>query len=122
MWRLATGNAYRVVAKIFGVGISTVSDLVGQFCAIHTAVAPNYIKFPSDAAETSVMIDLFQLSTGCPIPQVVGAIDCTHCRIKSPASRSKVDYFNRKQVYSINTQAVVNGRLKFLDVCTGFPG
>ena len=76
----------------------------------------------SDAATTSVMIDLFQISTGCPIPQVVGCLDCTHCQITSPDIISKADYFNRKQVYSVNTQAVIRERLRFLDVSTGFPG
>lgn len=122
MWRLATGNAYRVISKVFGVGVSTVSILVREFITILATIAPNFIKGPTDAAETSVLIDLFQLSTGCPIPQVVGAIDCTHCPINAPATDSKVDYFDRKQAYSVNTQAVVDGRLKFMDVCTGFPG
>ena len=35
---------------------------------------------------------------------------------------SKTDYFNRKQRYSISTQAVVVGNLKFLDIAKGYPG
>ena len=34
----------------------------------------------------------------------------------------KMDYFCRKQKYSINTQAVVGGDLIFFDVTTGFLG
>ena len=42
--------------------------------------------------------------------------------INSPIGDSKIDYFNRKQRYSISTQAVVGGNLKFLDITTGYPG
>ena len=60
--------------------------------------------------------------TECVIPQVVGAIDGTHIEIISPDCLSKVDYYSRKQKYTINTQAVVGRDLMFLDVATGFPG
>ena len=40
----------------------------------------------------------------------------------SPHTDSKVDYYNRQQEYSINSQAVVGGNLLFLDFYTGFPG
>ena len=54
------------------------------------------------------------------IPQVVGAVDGTHVEILCPDSESRVDYFSRKQKYTINTQAVVGSDLIFLDVVTGF--
>ena len=57
----------------------------------------------------------------CKIPQVIGAIDATHVEIIAPENSSK-DYFYRKQKFTINTQAVVDGKLKFIDVSTGFPG
>lgn len=65
LWRLATGNAYRVISKVFGVSKATVSSVVIEFCTVLSLIAPNYIKFPVTARETSVMIDLFQLSTNC---------------------------------------------------------
>ena len=52
----------------------------------------------------------------------VGAIDGTHIEILCPDSPSKVDYFSRKRIYTINTQAVVGANLIFLDLATGFPG
>ena len=33
-----------------------------------------------------------------------------------------MDYFSRKQKYTVHTQAVVGSNLIFLDVATGFPG
>ena len=32
LWQLSTGNSYRVVSKVFGVGRSTVSQIVKEFC------------------------------------------------------------------------------------------
>ncbi|XP_066929993.1 uncharacterized protein [Clytia hemisphaerica] len=72
--------------------------------------------------ETREEIGRFKEETNCKIPQVVGAIDGTHIKITAPASEHKGDYYSRKQCYTINTQAVVGGNLKILDVATGFPG
>ena len=72
--------------------------------------------------EVALEIQKFQDSVNCNIPQAVGAIDKTHIEINSPTWDSKIDYFNRKQRYSINTQAVVDSNLKFLDIATGYSG
>ena len=72
--------------------------------------------------EVGLVIQKFQDSFNCKIPQTVGAIDGTHIEIDSPTGDSKIDYFNRKQRYSISTQAVVGGNLKFLDIATGYLG
>lgn len=52
---------------------------------------------------------------------MVGAIDGTHVEIKAPLL-NPADYFNRKQKYSIVTQAVTDSRMLFMDVSTGWPG
>ena len=72
--------------------------------------------------EVALEIQKFQDSVNCKIPQTVGAIDGTHIGINSPTGDSKIDYFNRKQRYSISTQTVVGGNLKFLDIATGYRG
>ena len=66
--------------------------------------------------EVALEIQKFQDSVNCKIPQTVGAIDGTHIGINLPTGDSKIDYFNRKQMYSINTQAVAGGNLKFVDI------
>ena len=72
--------------------------------------------------EVALEIQKFQDSVDCKIPQTVGAIDGTHLEINSPTGNSKIDYFSRKQRYSISTQAVVGVNLKFLDIATSYPG
>ena len=122
IWRVATGNSYRTISRVFGVSRSSISNILIECCTALCIIAPQFIKFPSNEIETATMIDLFRLTTNGVIPQVVGCIDSTHCKITSPDNNSKVDYFNRKQVYSVNTQAVVGERYRFIDVATGFPG
>ena len=122
VWRLATGNSYRAISKVFGINCSTVNVILLEFCTVIYVLSSQFINFPVTEDETSIMIDLFRISSDCELPQVVGCLDSTHCKIRCPDVESKADYFNRKQVYSINTQAVVGERLRFLDVATGFPG
>ena len=72
--------------------------------------------------EVAWEIQKFQDSVNCKIPRTVGAIDGTHIEINSPTGNSKIDHFKRNQRYSISTQAVVGGNLKFLDIATGYTG
>ena len=55
-------------------------------------------------------------------PQVVGAIDGSHIPLKTVPVNERIEYFNRKQDYSVVVQAVADASFKFLDVSTGFPG
>ena len=73
-------------------------------------------------AETENAIEKFKLSKNCKIPMLVGALDGTHITIVAPDNENKVDYYNGKQRYNINTQVAVGGDLIFLSVATGYPG
>ena len=53
--------------------------------------------------------------------KIVGAIDCCHIEINAPPDNDE-DYFNRKQYYSVNLQAIVHCDLKFIHVSFGYPG
>ena len=48
-------------------------------------------------------------------PGVVGMIDDTHIAIRMPAER-RVDYYNRKEYYSVVLQVVVREDKRFTDV------
>ena len=75
--------------------------------------------------------------SNCKIPQVVGAIgsilprpqciwgrgcDGVQTKVIGSSNDSKVDYFNRKQHHSINTQATIGASLVFVDLTTDFLG
>ena len=122
LWRLSTGNSFRTTSVTFAVGKSTSVKITREFCETITDLAKRFIRFPRTRRETAEAIRKFKGDYNCELPQVLGAIDATHIRIIGPSCESKVDYFCRKQHYSINTQAVTGANLVFYDVSTGFPG
>ena len=119
LWRLSTGNSYRSTAAVFGVGKSTAVQITNKFCKSIVKVADNFIKFPKTERETAIAIEKF--AEVCKIPQVIGAIDATHVPIVAPP-KDPVDCFCRKQMYTINTQAVVDADMNFIDISSGFLG
>ncbi|XP_016122431.1 putative nuclease HARBI1 [Sinocyclocheilus grahami] len=119
LWKLATGNEYRSVSQLFGVGVSTVFNCVQDFCnAVIKVLLPVHIKFP-DSRKLKEMADVFE--NRWDVPQCVGAIDGSHIPIIAPEKYPR-DYFNRKGWHSIVIQAVVDGKGLFWDLCVGHPG
>ncbi|XP_062588934.1 putative nuclease HARBI1 [Saccostrea cucullata] len=57
----------------------------------------------------------------CGFPNVIGAIDGTHVGIKSPSFEEHV-FVNRKNYHSINTMAVCDAKLKFINIVAKWPG
>ena len=121
LWRLATGNSYRSVSKTFAVEKSTAASITKSFRAEISRLSKYFIKFPKTPSGTAKAIAKFKETTNCKTLQAVGAIYSDHITTLSPHTDSKVDYYNRKQGYSINSQAVVGGNLLFLDSAQVFP-
>ena len=56
LWQLSTGNSYRVVSKVFGVGRSTVSQIVKEFCKTLRKKSIHFIKFPKTRIKVALEI------------------------------------------------------------------
>ena len=54
LWRLSTGNSYRVIFKVFGVGRSTDSQIVKEFCKTLLEKSSHFIKFPKIRMEVAL--------------------------------------------------------------------
>ena len=54
--------------------------------------------------------------TNSKILQRFGAVDENHVPNISPDTDCKPDYYPRRQMFSINIQVIVDGRLLFLDI------
>ena len=68
---------------------------------------PLYIKFPHEAQrQVEVMQGFSSISN---MPGVIGAIDCTHVRIKAP-SGDAFAYINRKNFNSVNVQLISDAK------------
>ena len=119
IWRLGTNVEYRTLAALFGLGRSTVGEIVLDTCSfIVCHLMPLYVRVPSRDGLRAV-IDGFENRWG--FPQTVGAIDGSHIPILKP-QESASDYYNRKGYYSVIMQAVVDFRGMFMDVNVGWPG
>ena len=75
------------------------------------AVSPSLIHFPED-------IDLLKLSfyDKYHFPEVIGAIDCTHCEIDSVGVEQAETFRSRIGYFSLNIQAVCGSNLYFYNV------
>ena len=119
LWRLATGNSYRSCGLQFGLGKSTAKVICSEFEQAIFYLKDRFIKFPLTNEENGEKIDEFEELYG--IPQIVGAVDGCHIEINAPPENYE-DYFNRKQHYSVNLQAIVDANLKFIHASVGYPG
>ena len=104
---------------MFNVGKSTAIEAVQDVVNGLYELRDEYIKFPETLAEVNASIGTFADLTD--LPNVVGAIDGSHVRIKAPVN-SAPDYFSRYQQHDFIIQAIVNGKKIFIDFACGFPG
>ena len=114
-----TGSLVRT-ANTFGVDRSTASKIVRFVCLqIYQHLSPRYIKLPKTEKEMQESIVRFSRKRN--MPQAFGAIDGTHVKIIAPREDSTA-YFNYKQFYSLNVQAVCDGVGIFMNVDCRWPG
>ncbi|WJX96494.1 hypothetical protein P8452_77694 [Trifolium repens] len=126
IWRLATGDALRIVSKRFGLGISTCHKLVLEVCsAIKKVLMPKFISWP-DENKLNLIKQEFEGVSG--IPNVGGSMYTTHIPIIAPKSNVN-SYFNKRHTqrnqktsYSVTVQGVVDTKGIFTDVSIGWPG
>ena len=98
LWKLATNVEYRTLSELFGLGRSTVGEIVIETCdAIATHLLPQYVFIPQ-GDKLRENVEGFETYWG--FPQAVGAIDGSHIPIIRP-NESASDYYNRKGYYSV---------------------
>lgn len=89
---------------MFGIAKSTAWSVVSRVVKWFITLSHNLIKWP---AGNEVLLSLQKFEEKRGIPGVIGAIDCTHIKIRTPTENPE-DYFNKKKYYSLIVQAVVN--------------
>ena len=119
LYKLLWTATTREVTEGFGIGDSTLYDLLHEVVPTIISVLGCHLSWEEgDAVKKTISENLIRSG----IPNVLGAIDCTHVRIQAPSGDGKFDYRNRHGYYSMVMQAVVNSEAKFLDVYIGEPG
>lgn len=116
---LATGTFQREIGDRAGVSQPTISRTMPAVLAAIKSLSRTYIQFPYNDAQQSVIKRQFYEIAG--FPNVVGAIDCTHVRLKAP-SMNDYAFINCKNYHSINVQVICDAKLSLLNVVAKWPG
>ncbi len=119
LWWLGNGETYRSVGQTFGISAAAVGCITKDFVGALVNLRNRFIVWPRSEEQCLNSVKSFENLS--PLPNVFGAIDGTHIRIKAP-EESTVDFFDRKQCYSIGCQGVCDGKLRFISMSTGFAG
>ncbi|CAG2194999.1 HARBI1 [Mytilus edulis] len=106
---LATGSFLQVVGDTIGLHKGTVSRIVSD-------VLTSLCNKQRNVDETRG--DFCRLSG---FPNVLEAIDGAHVRIQAP-SEDEASFVNRKEVHSVNVQAVCAAKGKFTNTNANWPG
>lgn len=119
LWFMSSQDKYASIADRFGMSESTASCAIRNLLTfIHDNLLKRVIVWPTIAEQQEIK-DMYNALKG--FPGVVGMIDGTHIPITKPSERG-VDYYNRKDFYSVILRAVVREDIRFIDVFAGYPG
>ena len=103
LYRLDHGNSYPTIGPTFNVDRSTVIEALQDLVRALYELQDDHIKFSETRAELNTSIQSFEELSA--LPNIVGAIDSSHVRIKAP-SDSAVDYSSRYHQHDFIIQAV----------------
>lgn len=88
--------------------------------AIATKMMDEHIKFPQSIEDIQQLNDEFQQLTD--FPGVFGLVDGTHIALAAMKRDIEFAYVNRKGFHSINTQVIVDSKMRILNINARYPG
>ncbi|XP_050337797.1 putative nuclease HARBI1 [Bactrocera neohumeralis] len=120
LFALGSSAEYRSIANMFGVGKSTVCEILLEFCTeIWRLLQPSCFKMlPLNRENITELVTGFEV---IGFPECLGAIDGCHIEIH-PSSDEAVDYYNYKGWYSTVLMALVDAKYRFTYINVGSPG
>lgn len=101
----ARGEVQDDSGDLLGISQPTVSRVCARVARALARCASHIIKMPTNIAEQEKVIRDFKSIRN--FPGVIGAIDCTHIRIKKTGGSLAQYYINRKGYYSLNIQVYI---------------
>jgi hypothetical protein len=119
IYKLVHGASLLICLELFAMGKSTVSAILRDVVHAVTTEFRSEISFPRGPWFNTIMSEFHDF---CGLLRVAGAIDGTHIHICKPFLGLEDYFFFKTSGYSIQMQAVINRRKKFLDVAVGMHG
>lgn len=109
-----------VCSDFAGIHKGTASRIVRKVSHEIALLRPTFINFPSTEEEINhVRQEFYNIAK---FPKCIGAIDCTHIRIKSPGGNQAEIYRNRKGYFSFNVQTICDASLRIQNIVCRWPG
>ncbi|KAK5639733.1 hypothetical protein RI129_010544 [Pyrocoelia pectoralis] len=99
---------------------STVSRIVKKVSQVLASLHNQFIKMPASPEE--LLSDQNNFYRVARFPRVIGCIDGTHIKIRSPGGEDGEVYRNRKSYFSINVQLVCDSELIIRNIVARWPG
>ncbi|KAK4876491.1 hypothetical protein RN001_012913 [Aquatica leii] len=120
LYFLATGTFLRVVGDTGGQDKSTISGSIAEVLHHLANLRPEYVAMPENQEEIEqVRQEFFNISR---FPRCVGAIDCTHVKIRPSSGGIDERYRNRKGFFSFNVQVVSDAKCLIRDIVCRWHG
>ncbi len=126
LFRLGHDTHIYLLAELFGVSTGTIIGVTSYIIdLIFNNLLHKYVSWPgpNKRAKLAQQFSTVGQNDG-KFNGVVGAIDGSHIEIHPQAIplANRRDYYNRKSMYSVIMQAIVDWRLRFRDLCIGVAG
>lgn len=116
----ATGSFVAACADFAGIHKTTGGKIIKEVSEALAALRPHFITFPTTDDEIrQVRQDFFNIAK---FPSCIGAIDCTHIKIRSPGGNDAEIFRNRKQFFSLNVQTICDSHLRIQNIVARWPG
>ena len=100
---------YRTISGTLAISLSTAIEITTPFCEEMLWLSLLFVNFPREIENKAN--ENFRAGSKCKIPQRVVEVDGTYVSMISRDTDCKPDYYCRKQIFSINTQDTVDGKL-----------
>ncbi|XP_063363935.1 putative nuclease HARBI1 [Cydia amplana] len=120
---MAGGSYQREVGQDHTLCVAqrTASKYLSQVvAAINRSLKPKWICFPGTEGERRDVAAAFEQKYG--LPDLLGAVDCTHVSIFPPPRPHGLQFINRKGKHTINVQLIADVNCRLLHVNAQYPG
>ncbi|XP_067093073.1 LOW QUALITY PROTEIN: putative nuclease HARBI1 [Osmerus mordax] len=115
----ASGMFLYAVGDAETLNKGTICRMVRSVCLALKSLAHIFITFPGHRRMCYIKEDFHKIAG---FPNVIGALDCTHIRIKRPSGAHEGDYVNRKSFHSINVQMICDASCMITNEEAKWPG
>lgn len=107
-------------ADLHGISQLSVTNICRREATSLASQSCHFIHMPSSLSEQEEVIQGFR--NICGFRNVIGAIDCTHVKIRKVGGDAGQYYVNRKGYYSMNVQVVCDSTLRIRDIVARWRG